>query len=53
MTNPDTQSPNPEPRSANETIRPEWTPPQLDKLPVADTSFSGAGSTPDGIDFSS
>lgn len=53
MTAPKTQNQTPELQSAHEVTRPEWTPPQLDKLPIADTAVAFVGNIPDGIDFSS
>ena len=53
MNNPKAQPLTPELPVAQDAAPLEWTPPQLDKLPVADTTFSGTGSVPDGITFSS
>lgn len=49
MPNPLAQSPTPE-----QPVTPaEWIPPQLDKLPIADTAVASVGNIADGIDFSS
>lgn len=53
MYTPPDQSSTPELPATNEITRPEWIPPQLDKLPVSSTAVAGAGSIVDGIDFSS
>jgi hypothetical protein len=53
MTNPEAQHPTPETPAKEEVNRTEWAPPQLEKLPITETAFSGTGSIPDGITFSS
>jgi len=49
MPNPPDQSPTPE----HPVTPAEWIPPQLDKLPIADTAIAFVGNIADGVDFSS
>jgi hypothetical protein len=53
MTNPLAQNLTPELPDTMEVTRPEWVPPQLDKLPIAETAAAGTGTIADGFDFSS
>lgn len=53
MSEAQSQNPTPELPTTSEVTRSKWVPPQLDKLPVADTAVTSVGNLPDGIDFSS